>query len=150
VLWEVAMTGGRRPLGYDDGDDYPRPVRLDLPSEDEEATASLLRSFKLAMKFRRRANRALKSLGVSFAEWRTLEATWRLIRQSRDAVSHLDVAREMELDESSVSRVMHSLSRRRLVSHGPDAFGFAWRIVLSERGEGVVASAYETIAGLGR
>ena len=139
------MTGRRRPVDYDD--DY-RTVPPRKPSANEESTAAQLRSYKLAAQFRRRASCALKRLGASFAEWRTLEATWRLIRQTGDAVSHLDVARDLELDESSVSRVMHVLSRRGWVSHGPAAYGYAWRIWVTKDGEAVVVAAYETIAGL--
>src|SRR3954463_12865370 len=87
-------------------------------SREEQTTALALCRFKRAMCFRRRTNRALRQYGISFAQWRALETTWRLSRQTADAVSHLDVSQELELDEASVSRLMHVLSKNGWVSHG--------------------------------
>jgi len=142
------MTGGRRPIEYyEEASARQRSPALPLPSAEESSTAEALRAFMLAMRFRRRANRALARLGISFAQWRVLEATWRLIRRSGDAVSHLDVSSELELDEASVSRLMHILSARGWVDHGPDLRFYAWRVWVTDAGEGIVASAYAVVAG---
>ena len=117
-----------------------------MQSAEQQSIAAALRSLRLAMRFRRETNRALKVLGISFAQWRALEAAWRLIERTHDAVSHLDVSRELELDEASVSRLMHVLSRHAWVSHGPDPRHFGWRVVLTDDGEKLVAAAYSVIA----
>jgi len=113
---------------------------------EEQSTAAALRSFRLAMRFRRKTNRALKVLDISFAQWRALEAAWRLIWRNKDAVSHLDVSRELELDEASVSRLMHVLSKRGWVSHGPDPRHYGWRVFLTDDGERLVVAACRVVA----
>jgi hypothetical protein len=79
---------------------------LPEPTPDEVGTLQALAGFKRAMRFRRLLQRSLRSLGITFAEWRVLEATRRLWRLTEVPVSHLQVARELELDEASVSRLM--------------------------------------------
>lgn len=94
------------------------------------------------MKFRRRLQRLLRPLHVSFAEWRLLEATWRLIQDKAAPVSHLEVARELALGEDSVSRLMWRLSGKGLVSHDLDGLGLCYRVLLTDKSEHVVAAAY--------
>ncbi len=125
----------------------PRPA-LPPPTAAECATAGALEGVKRTMAFRRKANVALRSLGVSFAEWRTLEATWRLTQQCGEPVSHLQVSNDLALDEGSVSRVMHSLLRRSIVSHDIDAENVAYRVRVTERGHEIVATAYPLVAGV--
>ncbi len=139
------MTGGRRrPEDYEP----PRFAPPILPpfSEDEKATQSALGRFKRAMAFRRNVSRALRSLRISFAQWRTLEAAWRLIRQTDEPVSHLDVARDMELDESSLSRLMWSLSRRGLVDHDLDGRSLAYRVRVTKAGQRLIEAASRIVA----
>jgi predicted transcriptional regulator len=107
-----------------------------------------LDAFKRAMRFRRKLNRALRPLQISFAEWRVLEATSRLFRQSGDAVSHLHVSRDLDLGESSVSRLMWNLSRRDLLSHDMDAWGLFLRVLITEEGERLVVEAGDLAAQL--
>jgi Mn-dependent DtxR family transcriptional regulator len=87
-------------------------------------------------------------LQITFAQWRALEATWRLIRERGDAVGHYDVAGAMELDEASVSRLMHVLGRQGLLSHGPDQWEYAWRVFLTDDGERVVRDGYGIVASV--
>ena len=100
------------------------------------------------MRFRRKLNRALRPFEISFAEWRVLEATSRLFRQTGDAVSHLDVSRDLDLGESSVSRLMWKLSLRDLLSHDMDALGLHLRVLITEEGERRLAEARELAAQL--
>lgn len=100
------------------------------------------------MRFRRKLNRALHPLEISFAEWRVLEATSRLVRERGDAVSHLDVSRDLDLGESSVSRLMWKLSLRDLLSHDLDGWGLYLRVLVTEEGERLVAEARELAANL--
>ena len=131
------MTGGRRV------DEYfwpvPKiPVALPPATPDEVELVAVLARFKRAMRFRRTLQRALRPLGVSFAEWRLLDATARLIRYRDDAVSHQDISRELALDESSVSRLMDGLSERGLVSHDIDNWARCLRVRLTDESEAVV------------
>ena len=142
------MTGGRRPAEYDEPGPSWRAPPPPPPSAEERNTFVALQRFKLAMRFRRKTNHALQRLGISFAQWRVLEATWRLIRQTGDAVSHLDVSRELDLDEASVSRLMHVLSKRGWVSHGPDLRFYAWRVFLHDEGKWLVSAGYELVASV--
>lgn len=98
------------------------------------------------MRFRRTLNRKLPPLGVSFAEWRLREATRRLVRVNGDAVSQQDVARELDLDESSVSRLMSRLSLRGLLSHDLDRWGLYLRVLSTTKTDRVVAAGYELAA----
>jgi len=56
-----------------------------MPSAEQQRTAVALRSLTLALRFRRDTNRALKVLGITFAQWRALEAAFRLIEQTGEA-----------------------------------------------------------------
>jgi DNA-binding MarR family transcriptional regulator len=98
------------------------------------------------MKFRRVANVALRPVGISFAEWRVLEAAWRIIRRTDEPASHLDVSRELELDEGCVSRLMYALSWRSFVSHDIDGLGLSYRVRLTVSGKEAVAKAYAVVA----
>jgi predicted transcriptional regulator len=144
------MTGGRR--RPEDLEDYAPlgVVRIvpEPPTPDEAATLQLLEGFKRGMAFRRNLQRALRWLNVSFAEWRVLEATSRLNRQKRAPVSHLEVARELQLGEGSVSRLMWRLSRRGLVSHDLDGLGLEYRVLMTDESERIVAAAYLVAAGV--
>jgi DNA-binding MarR family transcriptional regulator len=139
--------GGRRPAEYDDERRRVHVKRAPL-SADELATAAALRSYCAAARFRRNVGRALRPLQITFAQWRALEATWRLIRERGDAVGHYDVAGAMELDEASVSRLMHVLGRQGLLSHGPDQWEYAWRVFLTDDGERVVRDGYGIVASV--
>ena len=98
------------------------------------------------MKFRRQVQRSLRALDVSFAEWRVLEAACRLIRLKDRPVSHLEVSRELALGEDSVSRMMWRLSERGLVSHDLDGLCHAYRVLLTDESERIVAAAYALVA----
>jgi DNA-binding MarR family transcriptional regulator len=147
------MSGGKRSLEQVEIErEFGRVARppLRLPTVDERATADALARFKHAMRFRRRVNRQLRRLGLTFAEWRVLEATSRLIETTGDAVSHLDVSNDMDLDEASISRLMTSLSRAALVDHDIDNWNYSLRVRLTEKGDELVALAYGVVASVVR
>lgn len=136
------MSGGRR-RAEDFGERHPfYPWVPPAAAPGEEETLSALVGYKLAMRFRRLLHRQLRPLGISFAEWRVLEATSRLYWRTGDPVSHLDVARELDLGESSVSRSMWQLSRRGLVSHDIDGLNWSFRVRMADKNEPLVARAY--------
>jgi DNA-binding MarR family transcriptional regulator len=113
-----------------------RPLVL---SEEERRTDEALHVWLEAARFRRAANRALRAYGVSFSQWRLLHAVERLVRETLDAVSELDLARYTEMDVNTVSAVMHRLSGKGLLSWGPDAWGFSLRILATEEGKALLA-----------
>ena len=137
------MSGGRR-RAEDFGERHPfYPWVPPAAALGEIETLAALGSYKLAMRFRRLLNRQLRPLGVSFAEWRVLEATSRLFCQTGDPVSHQDVARELDSGENSVSRLMWQLSLRGLLSHDIDGLNWCFRVRMTDESEPVVARAYE-------
>jgi hypothetical protein len=75
------MTGGRRNYDEDEWRRPPPPV-LPAPTPEEQVAGRALGIVKSAMKFRRTANAALRPIDISFAEWRVLEAAWRIIRRT--------------------------------------------------------------------
>lgn len=143
------MTGGRRRPEEYGPLPLPPPV-LAARTPDELATFESLDSFKRAMGFRRALQQALKPLGISFAEWRVLEATARLVQQTGEPVSHLEVSRELELGEGCISRLMWQLARRGLVSHDLDGWGLQYRVLTTDESERLVLEAYVLASALGR
>jgi DNA-binding MarR family transcriptional regulator len=61
----------------------------------------------------------LKPLKLTFAQWLVLDATARLVRESNDAVSQIQVARHLQMGKSTLCRVMHWLARSGLVDQAP-------------------------------
>ncbi len=145
--WQGTMSGGRRKFDEELARRLPPPL-LPPPTAEQRATAGVLEDYKLMMAFRRRVNAALRALRVSFAEWRVIEATWRLTRRSGEPVSHLEVSRDLQLDEGSVSRLMRRLMWRSIVSHDLDALNVCYRVCVTERGDEIVAAAYPLVARL--
>lgn len=121
--------------------------RREEARESEAEVAAALAAYEAAARFRRRAGHALRALDLTFAEWRVLEATCRLVRERGDACSHFDVARDLALDEASVGRVMRVLARRGLVSHDVDCLGINYRVYPSAEASRLVANAYDLVAG---
>ena len=127
---------------------FPPPV-LAAKTPDELATLAALDRFKRAMGFRREMQQALKPLSISFAEWRLLEASSRLIQQTAEPVSHLEVARELDVGEGCVSRLMWRLAGRGLVDHDLDGRGLQYRVLMTNESEGLVAEGYVLAAAAG-
>jgi DNA-binding MarR family transcriptional regulator len=137
------MSGGRR-RAEDFGEPHPfYPWVPPAPVAGEVETVTALSRYKLATRFRRLLNRQLRPLGVSFAEWRVLDATSRLFFRTGEPVSHQDVARELDSGESSVSRLMWQLSLRGLLSHDIDGLNQCFRVRMTDASEPLVTQAYE-------
>jgi DNA-binding MarR family transcriptional regulator len=133
------MTGGRR-RDLEEDCVHPYFVRPVVLTEQDRSTDAALLVWLEAARFRRAANRALRAYNVSFSQWRLLHATERLVRETLDAVSELDLARYTEMDVNTVSAVMHRLTRKGLLSWGPDAWGFSLRILATDQGKALLAS----------
>ena len=98
-----------------------------------------------AMRWQRRVELALARVDLSFAQWIVLDCLAAIRRETRDAVSQVQVCQRLELGKGSVSRVMTRLHRRGLVDVAP-----AWptkenRIYVTARGEALLADGWNVI-----
>jgi DNA-binding MarR family transcriptional regulator len=73
------------------------------------------------MRWRRRVNRALSPLGLTFTQWLLLQTMRELIDETRDAVSLMDITKRSGVDKTTVSQVMMRLFKHNLISIGPAA-----------------------------
>jgi DNA-binding MarR family transcriptional regulator len=94
-----------------------------------------LELWRLAKRWRRRADAELSPLGLTLMHWWILEATRMLILDTGDAVSQAAVALRMDVDKMTLSHAMLALQRRGFVDRGPDMTGAAYRIVVTSSGE---------------
>jgi DNA-binding MarR family transcriptional regulator len=118
-----------------------------------------IRQWLAAQRWRRRAERALAPLQLTLPEWLILDASAWLIGESNDAVSQIQVGRQLEMDKATLSRVMQRLERRGLVDQAPQFRGTAYRIYLTEAGKSAarqgrdwvdaVSAGWSSMAGLG-
>jgi len=74
----------------------------------------------------------------------------RLIRESNDAVSQVDVGRRAELDKNTVSYSMRRLDELGLVDRGPDEWCFAWRVILTRQGERLLQAVRPVLTEVAR
>jgi DNA-binding MarR family transcriptional regulator len=99
------------------------------------ATEARKREWRLATRWRRRAEAALSDAGLTLSQWMVLDALSELIAETEDAVSQNEVCERVELDRATISAVMRRLEKKQLVSRGIDLTGRAWRIFLTPRAE---------------
>ena len=92
-----------------------------------------------ARRWRRRVEAELSPLGLTLAQWLVLDAIATLILETADAVSQVQVARRLEMDKATLSRVMDVLVRRHLIDRAPSYPDPAYRIYLTELGKGAAA-----------
>ena len=91
--------------------------------------------WRAALRWRRQAEAELSPLGVTWMQWLALESTKALIEETGDAVNQAQIAARMELDKMTVSQLMTTLERLRLVDRGPDMSGRAYRIWVTASGQ---------------
>ncbi len=96
--------------------------------------------WRAAMRWRRTVETELARVHLTFAQWLVLDATDELITESDDAVSQAEVSVRTDLDKTTVSRVMSTLSNRGLVSREPGFGGPSYRILLTSTGEAAVVA----------
>jgi DNA-binding MarR family transcriptional regulator len=95
--------------------------------------------WRKARQFQRRARQVTKASGISFERFQVLDVTERLTRQKEDPVSELEVACGAQLAKSTISVLMQALMQDGLVDIGPDAWGVAYRIWVTDKGKQLVA-----------
>jgi DNA-binding MarR family transcriptional regulator len=120
-----------------------------LSSERHELSAGDegIQRWLAGVRWRRRVERALKPLKLTLAQWRVLDAMARLIRESDDAVSQIQVARHIQMEKTTLCRVMRCLERRGLVDQAPEFSGTAYRIFLTEMGESLARQGRARVDG---
>ena len=133
------MPGGPKRLEEDEYEPLPRPLRVLALSEDEKRWDSAMIVWRQARQFQKRAKQVTQSSGISFARFQVLDVAERLTRQKDDPVSELEVARGAQLAKSTVSELMGALMHQGLVDIGPDAWGVAYRIWVTDVGKQLVA-----------
>jgi len=119
-------------------------------SEDEKRVDAMLALFCEGARFRRNAIRLLREYGLTFAQWRVLRTTQRVEKELRDAVSQQAVGQRAGIDDGTVSTAMDELYRRGLVDVSFDALGWSHRIIVTGKGEQIVAATESRFARLCR
>lgn len=146
------MTGGRR--RYSEGElcaferqrerERERCRRLEL-STDEQSLDAVIAAWLRAARFRRLAQVGLREQDLTFAQWRVLSAIDRLVREKEDAVSQLELATRTEMDANTTSAVVGKLMKKGLVSFDLDAWGSAYRLLLSDAGEAALGKGRQVV-----
>lgn len=106
-----------------------------------------LETWKAFMRARRALDRALKEHGVSFAQWRLLYATHRLVREYEDVVGQMEIARELDVNEATTSDLLKRLSLTALVNIEPECWRTLNGVLLSPRGEALLKETSEVVRG---
>jgi DNA-binding MarR family transcriptional regulator len=134
------MTGGRHQrwkleLGHAYYPHIPKPLL-----SDEKAAEEVLERWARAAKFRRRVNRVLKARGATLSQWRMLHAAERLVEETGEMVSQLDIARRAGMDANTVSALTFRLGEKGWLSWGTDCYDFAYRIFVTDEGKALLAA----------
>lgn len=93
-----------------------------------------------AVRFRRLVSRVLRRYGLTFSQWRVLHAAERLIREVDEPVSQLAIARRVDGDEGTVSRVALKLMHEGFLDIGPDGWGWSYRVLVTIKGQQALES----------
>jgi DNA-binding MarR family transcriptional regulator len=109
------------------------------------ATTLAIERYLAAFRWRRAVETEMKSAGLTFPQWLVLDATNRLIHESKDAVNQNAVARRAELDRMTVSQVMTTLAKLGHVDRDTDAIGRGYRIRVTSKGEKTLALAERAV-----
>jgi DNA-binding MarR family transcriptional regulator len=117
---------------------YPHIPRPRLP--DEKAADEALALWARAAEFRRRVNRALRRRGATLSQWRMLHEAERLVEETGEMVSQLDIARRTGMDANTASALTFRLARKGWLSWGPDCYDFAYRIFVTDEGKALLAA----------
>jgi DNA-binding MarR family transcriptional regulator len=114
-------------------------------SLEEQRVDAVLAVWLHGVRFHRAAQRSLQKHGISFSQWRVLLATDRLQREYDDAMSQIEVARRLEMDEGTVSVAMRKLLRAGLVDVAPAFWSTLNRVLITTRGRELLDSTRQFI-----
>jgi len=117
-------------------------------SEGEEGRRdgqAWVRRWLAAMRWQRRVEGVLARFDLSFAQWLVLDCVATIHRETRDAVSQVQVGRRLELGKGSISRLMTRLDRRGLTDIAPAWPTKEYRIYLTAKGKELVAQGWAVV-----
>ena len=106
----------------------------------EKATDEVLELWARAAEFRRRVNRLLRTHGATLSQWRLLHAAERLVEETDEMVSQLEIARRAKMDANTASALTFRLGEKGWLSWGPDCYDFAYRIFVTDEGKALLAA----------
>src|SRR5689334_589505 len=109
-----------------------RPPPLTKVERELDRALAVWRTFTEA---RRSLDRQLRRYGVSFAQWRVLDVTDRMVRAYEDVVGQMEIAEELGADEGGLSVLLERLSRAGLVDIEPECWRMLNGVLLAPRGE---------------
>jgi DNA-binding MarR family transcriptional regulator len=111
----------------------------------DEVTLAGLKLWRAAMRWRRRAERALAAFDLTITQWFVLLAAQAVVEETGDATTQNAVAEWAELDRVTVSQVMRVLEQKGLVDRGPHAERIAYRLRVTPRGARVLSGASSAV-----
>jgi len=120
--------------------------------EDPRAPGGRVRASELrkaqwlaAMRWRRRASRACKSVGLTFTQWLFLDALRELYEETHEAATQSEIAARVELDRATATQVMRALEDKGLVDR-EGGWKRTWLVFPSEKAEAVLLRLYPLLA----
>jgi DNA-binding MarR family transcriptional regulator len=103
-----------------------------------------------AMRWQRRVEGALARFDLSLYQWLVLDCLATIHRETRDAVSQVQVCRCLGLGKASVSRLMTRLDRRGLTDIAPAWPTREYRIYLTRAGRALHAEGCSVVEMVSR
>jgi DNA-binding MarR family transcriptional regulator len=102
------------------------------------------------MRWRREVEAALPPSGFTFPQWLVLEAIRELHEETDQDPIQNEIAKRVELDRATTSRVIQRLESKQLLSRGVDRHFAAWSVALDERAEVLLRDCRQRIEKLSR
>ncbi|MES1178840.1 MAG: MarR family transcriptional regulator [Myxococcales bacterium] len=106
------------------------------------------REWLRAARWRRKVESVLAQTGLTFTQWLVLEAIRELYEETGEDPIQNEIAKRVELDGASVSRLIQRLGRDGLVHRGVDRHFAAWSVGLDKRAEGLLRDYRQRIDDL--
>lgn len=106
---------------------------------EERSTDQAIGQWLRLARFRRLVNRALQRCGITFSQWRVLDAAERLVREYEDTVGQHEIGEQCEMDEGTASKVLRRLSRLGLVDIEPEFWGQLNGVLVTKKGRAMLA-----------
>jgi DNA-binding MarR family transcriptional regulator len=115
-----------------------------LTSVERELDGALA-AWRAFMAVRRDLDRQLKAYRVSFAQWRVLYVTERLVREYESPVGQMEIAGELDMDEGGISGLLERLLRAGLVDIEPEYWRTLNGVLLTPRGKELLGATREIV-----
>jgi DNA-binding MarR family transcriptional regulator len=93
------------------------------------------------MRWRRSAEAALSSTGLTVTQWLVLSTLEELVREQDEPASQQQVAERAQVDKMTTSQVMRALEARGMVDRAASFDARYYRVIVTRRGEQALAAA---------